>query len=351
MAKYTAEELRVMLAKGQAMKNPAGDPSYPVADEEDLQAAVHAVGRGGASANAIRKYIMGRAKSMGKSTMIPDTWQSDGSLNADSGSSTRTSPFTRSFVLDDISVRTEGGGRTVDAYAAVFDTPAAVHDPDGDYEEVIDRGAFNRTLEHNRRSRGGMIPVLFNHGMTLFGTPSERYSIPIGVSEEIRPDNKGLFTRSKFHRSAAADEVLEAIRDGSITSYSFRGEFMRSDPIVPRRGFRKDAQGRLPTVRRMESSLMEYGPGTFTVYKDATIVGVRAEQAALLLNSLAPGELDRLTSFLRSDTHADPSDLGTPSDEDPASDDPPLRHSTRTPKQEAQARRADFIIRHGGEHA
>ena len=80
MAKYSAEQLRQMLAKGQAMRNPSGDPSYPIADSEDLGNAIHAVGLGGAANNSIRRYIMGRARALGKTSMIPDTWQADGSL-------------------------------------------------------------------------------------------------------------------------------------------------------------------------------------------------------------------------------------------------------------------------------
>jgi hypothetical protein len=48
--------------------------------------------------------------------------------------------YTRSFSLEDISVRSGGDGRTVEAYATVFNTPAEVRDQDGEYIEVIDRG-------------------------------------------------------------------------------------------------------------------------------------------------------------------------------------------------------------------
>ena len=231
MAKYSADQLRQMLARGQAMRNPSGDPSYPIGDDDDLAAAVHAVGRGGASANAIRRYIMGRAKAMGKTGMIPDTWQADGSLAPTSG---RSAEYTRSFVLEDISIRAGGDGRTVDAYAAVFDTPAAIRDGDGEYEEVIDPAAFNRAIDHATRS-GHKIPVMFNHGQTMYGTPSELDTMPIGVTEDIKADKRGLFTRARYHRSDRADSILEGIREGSIGSYSFQGAFKRSEPSVPTR--------------------------------------------------------------------------------------------------------------------
>ena len=349
MAKYSADELRTMGGKGQAFKNADGSYSYPIGDAEDLANAIHAVGRGSASHNALRKYIIGRAKTLGKSSLIPDNWNPDGSLK--SGGRSMTTPYTRSFALEDISIRA-GDGRTVDAYAAVFNTPVPIRDQDGEYEEVIDPAAFNRAIDHAKRAKGGWnLPVMFNHGMTIWSTPSERHSVPIGIPEEIRADSRGLFTRTRYHRSQVADEVLEAIREGSITAYSFSGAFNRSDPMVPRGGFRPDRSGKLPTLRRMESTLREYGPTPFPAYSGAEIVGVRAEQAAALLGSLSYDERLRLVEIFRSGTLGDSPDVGTPSDEGPAADDPPSRHSTRSPKQELQARRAQFLIRHGGTDA
>jgi hypothetical protein len=73
-AKYDAEQLRSMLSSGKAMKNKNGDPSYPIADKEDLQNAIHAVGRGSGDHDAIRAYIKRRASAIGASDMIPDSW-------------------------------------------------------------------------------------------------------------------------------------------------------------------------------------------------------------------------------------------------------------------------------------
>jgi hypothetical protein len=80
--KYSAEELRSMLGRGQAFRNANGQPSYPIGDKEDLFNAIHAVGRGGASHDAIRAYIIRRAKALGASDMIPDNWSSSGSNKA-----------------------------------------------------------------------------------------------------------------------------------------------------------------------------------------------------------------------------------------------------------------------------
>lgn len=81
MAKYTSKEIAALGAKGQAMKNANGDWSYPIGDADDLDNAIHAVGRGGADHDAIRKYIIGVAKKLGLSSHIPDNWNADGSLS------------------------------------------------------------------------------------------------------------------------------------------------------------------------------------------------------------------------------------------------------------------------------
>jgi hypothetical protein len=74
--KYSAEDRRRMAGNGQAMD----DGSYPIADAEDVRNAVHAVGRGGASHDAIRRHVIARARALGQSSQIPDSWASDGSL-------------------------------------------------------------------------------------------------------------------------------------------------------------------------------------------------------------------------------------------------------------------------------
>lgn len=77
-AKYSAEQLRALYKQGHAMKGPNGQIDYPIADEEDLHNAIHAVGRGGASHDKIRRYIKRRAKALGHADLIPDTWTSAG---------------------------------------------------------------------------------------------------------------------------------------------------------------------------------------------------------------------------------------------------------------------------------
>lgn len=366
MAKYSADELRALGAKGHAFKNSDGSFSFPIDDEEDLGNAIHAVGRAGASHDAVRRYIIRRAREMGKENMLPDSWSSGGNTDSSSRAAESIADFetkmgaaldtgvhmrTADVDLEVVSVRQGGDGRTVDAYAAIFNTPAPIRDQDGEYEEILDPSCFDRAIGDAKRSSGWGIPVLFNHGLTIHGSPSPEDSMPIGTPLEIKADSKGLFTRTRFHDTPRARDALEAIREGSITAYSFAGKFVRSDPLIPRGGFRPDHAGRLPVVRRMSSTLREYGPATFPAYQGAEIVGVRAEQAAFMLSNMDPAERFRLADLLRNgDTpnlEGEPGDTSSGEPEGTDQHAPPVRRPARSPRAELLANRARFITKYG----
>jgi HK97 family phage major capsid protein/HK97 family phage prohead protease len=180
--------------------------------------------------------------------------------------------YSRVVPLDDIEVLTRakgGDGRTVRAYAAVFDSPTEIVDQDGHYNEQIARTAFDQSLAMRSRAVG----VFYNHARTIQGTPSERASVPLGKPLMIKPDGRGLLTESQYNRTQLAEEVLEAIRNGDITGQSFTGIFLRSDPVPP---YYPSRDGGLPLVTRQEIALIEYGPTPIPAYQDAAILGVRA---------------------------------------------------------------------------
>lgn len=183
-----------------------------------------------------------------------------------------TTTYLRTWALDDIQIsRAHADGRTVTAYAAIFDAPYEVVDQHGHYMEVIDRAAFNRTLSHGL----GRTVCLYNHGMDLRGKPDAVASVPLGTPLEITPDGKGLLTVTRYNRSALADAALEAIRAGDIRSQSFRGRIFRSSPDrVPRVRAGQD----LPTVTRHELGLADYGPTPIPVNNSEMVVAVRSMQ-------------------------------------------------------------------------
>jgi phage head maturation protease len=258
-------------------------------------------------------------------------------------------PYTRSFALDDISIRAGGDGRTVDAYMAVFNSPVRIVDRDGEYEEEIDPACFNRAISDAAPSgsrRNWKVGVFYNHGLTIHGTPSERHSEAIGIPLDIRPDGKGVFTSTRYTN----DEILEGIRDGRYSSYSFAGVFRRSDPM-PTGRYRPSRDGTLTRVRRLESTLREYGPTPFPAYEGAEVIGVRAEQAAALLVGLSYDERQRLIEIFRSGAPLDPPDVDAPDDSGLVAEDSRHREvetrSARSSKQELQNAYARFLIEQG----
>jgi phage head maturation protease len=190
----------------------------------------------------------------------------------------------RFYPLEDIRILTradgEASGRVVEAYATVFDQEAEIHDHQGHYREVIDRVAFDDVLARITRSAGGLrqhVKVLFNHGKTMEGVPAPEFQLPLGVPLEVRAESRGLLTRTEYDDGDPfTDRVLSKIRSGAITSQSFVGGILRSDPELRGPGDKYRGRGGvLPLVRRMRLGLREYGPVLFASYSGAEILGVR----------------------------------------------------------------------------
>lgn len=230
--------------------------------------------------------------------------------------------FDRTFALEDIAIRSEGDGRTVDAYAAVFNREAEIVDWDGHFLEVIRPGAFRKTIQEN----GGRFKILFNHGRTIHGLSSERFGMPVGVPEDVHEDRRGLRTTYTLVKTELGDEVLELIRAGAIDAMSFSGRFMQS------RFVKATAGRKLDLVERTEIALREFGPVVFPAYKQAAIVGVRAEDLAAYVQTLdAEGraELRTLLDAQHSGTEPDPAATGTGPDPVATPPSEPPQHSAR----------------------
>jgi hypothetical protein len=86
MATPDAATMRKLQAQGKAMppSQSGGTPRFPIRNAADLDNAIRAVGRVKPDTDAarakVRRYIISRAKSLGLSSKIPDTWNSDGDL-------------------------------------------------------------------------------------------------------------------------------------------------------------------------------------------------------------------------------------------------------------------------------
>lgn len=181
--------------------------------------------------------------------------------------------YARTFDLEGIEIlsRAKGGdGRTVEAYAAVFDTPTEVHDQHGDYIEIIDRKAFNREISNGVAKRA---QVLLNHGFDARGKTGGLQQAPLGSPIEVRADGRGLLTISRYNDGPLTEQVLAGIRNGDYKAQSFEGPIRRSDPS---RAPGRSRSGDLPTVRRLELGLRNYGPTMNPYYPQAEITAVRS---------------------------------------------------------------------------
>lgn len=80
MADPSDKERKRLAQQGKARR----DGSFPIRNRGDLQNAIRAVGRVRPATEAerakVRRYIIRRARALGLTSLIPESWNSDGSL-------------------------------------------------------------------------------------------------------------------------------------------------------------------------------------------------------------------------------------------------------------------------------
>ena len=177
----------------------------------------------------------------------------------------RTARFASSGVSD---------GLTIEGYAAVFDQPTKIVERGAEFIEVIRPGAFARTLEQRGPER---VKMQWDHGHDMaVGTA------PVGVWDEIREDEHGLFVRGRMLDTPATAHVRAALSVGAIDGMSFRFR-------VPENGARWDRER--SSVELVEVALFEAGPVSNAAY-EGTSVGLRGLNAAVfdLCRAILRGE-------------------------------------------------------------
>jgi len=198
-------------------------------------------------------------------------------------------------------------GFTLEGYGAVFNQATRIDSHEGRFDEVIDRGAFNKTLSERT-------PVLqFDHGRD----PATG-SVPIGSIEDIRSDDHGLFVRARLHDNARVEPIRQAIASGAVDGMSFRFQVMRDD---------WDESRDTPMRTLREVSLLEVGPVVFPAYAGAS-VGVRSILATLPEDERAALIEEIRQAILLDVVDVDAAVLGTSTDDTDA-DDPVTSVSQR----------------------
>ena len=248
MAKYDADDLKALADKGHAMTGDDGSISYPINDKEDLDKAIHAVGRGKADHDKIRAHIIKCAKALSLEEEIPDNWNADGSLSdAKSATPPRRPRQRRELALQSEMRRfhaneIRAGKQTNDGLVPLegvvirYGVPYEVHDMAGTFTETIHRGAAFKVL-----AGAPDIRMLFNHeGMPLARTGAE-------ASLETWEEDDGLHIRALVDpRQTLANDLIVALERGTVTQMSVG---MQVDPDADQWSG-EDERG-LPNVRNI----------------------------------------------------------------------------------------------------
>lgn len=145
--------------------------------------------------------------------------------------------------------------KEVDAEAGTFSGYAAVFGNRDSYGDVIEPGAFAKTVA----DKGGVFPVLWQHDSWE----------PIGVSTTMSEDDKGLYVE--------AEVSMEPSGKGPLAMDLLRRKAIRGLSI----GFQVVQQSMDAGIRRLtEIKLWEFSVVTFPANELALVSGVKSERFA-----------------------------------------------------------------------
>lgn len=139
------------------------------------------------------------------------------------------------------------------------------------YREIVEKGAFEESLQAISE-KGRKVPVLWQH----------LSSQPIGVYEEIKEDEKGLFVKGRLlHDSVSQAKEAFALMKAEIVSGLSIGYYVVEDKF--------NEKDRVRTLTKLD--LVECSVVTFPANDDARIENVKRK--------LAHGSLPSLPEFER----------------------------------------------------
>lgn len=182
--------------------------------------------------------------------------------------------ITRNCEFRAASKTSDGDGRTLEGYAAVFNQDTEINSWEGRFTERIAPGAFKKTLRERK-------PIMqFNHGRD-----QRTGQVPIGVFTDIREDDHGLPVVARLFDNDLVEPIRQAIEGGAVTGMSFtfnvvrdewrdnKGKQVKGDEIY-RLLYEPGERGPLQRTIK-EVRLFEAGPVVSPAYQ-GTSVGVRS---------------------------------------------------------------------------
>lgn len=264
-----ADARRYAESQGWAMEG----GRYPIRDEAhhgraDLEKAIHAVGRGSGSHDAIRAHIVKRARALGLTDLLPDDW-TDG-RSVDSGQVLYRS------VATDLELRSKGDGRTITGIAVPYERDQRI---DSRLVERFARGAFGSPQDLARAA--GRVKFARDH--------LGRGGTVIGVTTLLRDDTSGLYGEWRVSKTPAGEETLELVRDGALTDLSI--------------GFREGQNRKLSggVTERVSAELREVAVVLEGAYGEGALVaGVRAKACSCGCHEQDRARLEEANRYLAS---------------------------------------------------
>lgn len=143
----------------------------------------------------------------------------------------------------------------VEGYASVFGNVDHGRD-------IVEKGAFTKTLKEHLPK--GMVKLYDSH-LVRNGTKSI-----IGIVEEAKEDDYGLWFKARFSKTADAQDVRTKIKEKILNALSFGYEVMKSAPDAAKKA------NRLLELKMYEISVVPWG-----MNPKALIEGVKGEAPEL----------------------------------------------------------------------
>jgi HK97 family phage prohead protease len=140
------------------------------------------------------------------------------------------------------------------------------------YDDIIEKGAFRKTISENR----SRIKVLWQHDANE----------PIGLPIDMTEDDNGLYVKAKISMTDTGKKAMTLIKDGVITEMSIGYDVMKDD-------YKMLGTKRVRLLK--EVKLWEFSPVTFAANEKAKIMKMRG-----LLESVKADNMDTAISVIRS---------------------------------------------------
>lgn len=258
--KYTDEQRQQGAKDGWAKP----DGSYPIKDAEDLENAVRAWGRGGATASD-KEWIISRAKALGKTELLPDGWvsKSAGSPgDAEKGKSDMTAALKKALGLPETATDDDLAKKVAEMTTATADLTKKLDD----VTKAKDAAEAIAAMSDIEKAHYDKLPDAEKPAFLAL--------------------NKGLRTAA-IHKAAEADQVIYKASDGS--------EYRKSDdPRLVAMAKARDEDAKVIKAEREARETAEFTKRAETEL--AHLPGTPAEKAALLKALASTDEAVRKTA-------------------------------------------------------